>query len=204
MSEDNLRCWPQSFILRETCLLAAFLCVYRGGLELPGASPFSTSHVPKRVLGLQTCDTTFGFHWVPRICSQVIRLYQCPVSWPRNVLMSFFFFLSRSLIPTFIFCMCCNWGFLLHSPWWMLDTAPWALVVFISVQHVKTNHFLFRTRFFLWPFPEQNPIWARNGSPSLWLHTTRHPWSPTHLHLGVAFGTNISTFFWPIDLNLDH
>lgn len=86
-------------------LLAAFPCVYWDGLELPGASLFSTSHVPKRVLGLQTCDTTFGFHWVPRICSQVIRLYQYPVSWPRNVLMSFFF-LNQDPLSQLLFFVC--------------------------------------------------------------------------------------------------
>lgn len=78
----------QSFILCETCLLAAFPCVCWDGLELPGPSPFFTFHVPKGVLGLQACDTTFGFHWVPVICSQASRLYQCPVSRPWNVLMS--------------------------------------------------------------------------------------------------------------------
>lgn len=171
--------------------------------ELPEDSPFSFFHFPRGVLGLQTCDTTFGSYWVTGIYIQVTRSTQSHVSWPRNVLMSF----CQDPLSQLCFYMCCTLGLLLNLPLWMLGRATWAFVIFISVQHVKTNNFLFRTSFFLWPFPEQNPIWTKDGSNSLWLHTSRHLWSPTHLCLGASclWHQYPPAFMqWPLGLNLDH
>lgn len=143
----------QSFILCETCLLVAFPCVYWDGLELPGASPFSTFHVPKEVLGLQARDTTFGFHWVPGICSQASRLYQCPVSRPWNILMSFCQDPLSQLLSFFFF-VCAvievsSYTYLLGC----LTLPPWALVVFtqfsMSKQTISSSEQAFSSGVFL-------------------------------------------------------
>lgn len=185
----------QSFILCETCLLAAFPCVYWDGLELPGPSPFSTFHVPKGVLGLQACDTTFGFHWDPVICSQASRLYQCPVSRPWNVLMPFcqdplsqllsFFVCAVIEVSSYTYLRGC------------LTLPPWALVVFtqfsMSKQTISSSEQAFSSGLFL------NKILSEPGTGVIVSDFTQLD-LPDILEVPPTFGTNISTFHWPIDL----
>lgn len=78
-----------------------FQCVYQDGCPRASRGFSSLFQFPRGVLGLQTCETTFGLYWVPGIYIQVTRLYPEPRLLARKCINVF---LPRSLIPALFLC----------------------------------------------------------------------------------------------------